>query len=77
MPAGVHTRPGDTSLASPEFVEWEDIDSVVIPTRGRTGRTRFFPGRGAEKTGRYVDRPVLTVRASGGRSCHTKLRESV
>ncbi|WP_132058693.1 universal stress protein [Halorussus amylolyticus] len=48
-----------------EYVEDNDIDLVVMGTRGRTGIDRYLLGSVTEKVVRLCDAPVLTVR--GGR----------
>ena len=45
-----------------EYVDANDINLVVMGTRGRSGIHRFLLGSVAEKVIRTVDAPVLTVR---------------
>lgn len=45
-----------------EYVDTNDIDLVVMGTRGRSGIHRFLLGSVAEKVLRTVDAPVMTVR---------------
>ena len=55
----------DTGVAYRSIVEYVDannIDVVVMGTRGRSGIHRFLLGSVAEKVIRTVDAPVLTVR---------------
>lgn len=45
-----------------EYVDENDIDLVIMGTRGRSGIHRFLLGSVAEKVIRTVDAPVMTVR---------------
>lgn len=45
-----------------EYVDTNDIDLVVMGTRGRSGIHRFLLGSVAEKVLRTVDAPVMTVK---------------
>lgn len=45
-----------------EYVDANDIDLVVMGTRGRSGIHRFLLGSVAEKVIRTVDAPVMTIR---------------
>jgi len=49
-----------------EYVDENDIDLVVMGTRGRSGIHRFLLGSVAEKAVRTVDAPVMTVRPDLG-----------
>ncbi|TYL36677.1 universal stress protein [Natronococcus pandeyae] len=55
----VHGRP-HTGILS--YVEKNDIDLIVMGTRGRTGLDRYLLGSVTEKVVRLSDVPVLTVR---------------
>ncbi|WP_433634550.1 universal stress protein [Halomicrococcus sp. NG-SE-24] len=61
-------RPSDRIL---EYVDDEDVDLVVMGTRGRTGVGRVLLGSVAERVVRRADVPVMTVRASGERAVET------
>ena len=58
-------RPSERIL---EYVADEDVDLVVMGTRGRTGVGRFLLGSVAERVVRRADVPVMTVRSSGKRA---------
>ena len=45
-----------------EYVDTNDIDLVVMGTRGRSGIHRFLLGSVAERVIRTVDAPVMAVR---------------
>lgn len=54
-------RRGTPFLEIIDFAKDEEIDLVVIPTRGRTGVDRFLFGSVAEKVLRMAPCPVLTI----------------
>lgn len=60
-----HVTSGDTTSEISRFVDECDIDLVILSTHGRTGIERFFLGSVAEKVVRYVESPVLVVKAFG------------
>ncbi|MCU4752820.1 universal stress protein [Halobacteria archaeon AArc-curdl1] len=67
--AGIETTITHLGRGSPheailEYTEEEDIDVVVMGTRGRTGLDRYLLGSVTEKVVRLSDVPVLTVRHS-------------
>ncbi|MFP8888712.1 universal stress protein [Natrialbaceae archaeon A-CW2] len=67
--AGIETTITHLGRGSPheailKYTEEEDIDVVVMGTRGRTGLDRYLLGSVTEKVVRLSDVPVLTVRHS-------------
>lgn len=54
---------GPAAQAILEYVEDNEIDVVVMATRGRTGEQREFIGSVTERVVRLSPVPVLTVRA--------------
>lgn len=47
-----------------EYVDTNDIDLVVMGTRGRSGIQRFILGSVAEEVIRTADAPVMTIKPS-------------
>lgn len=60
-----HVTSGETTSEISRFVDECDIDLVILSSHGRTGIERFFLGSVAEKVVRYVESPVLVVKAFG------------
>lgn len=67
---GVTTRTavatGTPHEAILEYADANDVDLVVMGTRGRTGIERYLLGSVTEKVVRLSDAPVVTVRADEG-----------
>lgn len=63
---GVHigVAIGDPSSEIIDYAQEINADLIVIPTRGRTGLSRFFLGSVAERVIRYAHCPVLVVRTA-------------
>lgn len=60
-----HLATGVVSSGITEFVAAHDIDLIIMSSHGRTGLKRFFLGSVSEKVVRYINCPVLTVKAFG------------
>ena len=45
-----------------DYAEQQDIGLIVMPSRGRTGLTRFFLGSVTERVMRFAHCPVLVLR---------------
>ncbi|MGD1865288.1 MAG: universal stress protein [Phormidesmis sp.] len=54
---------GDPSAEIIDYAEAQKIDLIVMPSRGRTGISRFFMGSIAERVVRLAHCPVLIVKA--------------
>ncbi len=64
--AGVRTIEGVVAQGTPhqvilDYVDENEIDSIVMGTHGRTGLDRYFLGSVTENVVRVSDAPVLTV----------------
>jgi len=64
--ASVRTIEGLVAQGTPhqvilDYVDENDIDSIVMGTHGRTGLDRYFLGSVTENVVRVSDAPVLTV----------------
>ncbi|ERG97047.1 universal stress protein [Haloquadratum walsbyi] len=69
--AGVRTIEGSVAQGTPhqvilDYVDENEIDSIVMGTHGRTGLDRYFLGSVTENVVRVSDAPVLTVPMSIG-----------
>ncbi|PSN13865.1 universal stress protein [filamentous cyanobacterium CCT1] len=53
---------GNPSSEIIDYAEGNAIDLIVIPSRGRTGLSRFFLGSVAERVVRFARCPVLVLR---------------
>ncbi len=53
---------GNPSSEIIDYAEHNAIDLVIIPSRGRTGLSRFFLGSVAERVVRFSPCPVLVLR---------------
>ena len=52
---------GEPTTEIIDYAEENEIDLVVMPSRGRTGISRFFMGSIAERVIRYAHCPVLVL----------------
>lgn len=55
-------RQGDPDSTIVEYAESEDVDLIVMPTRGRRKLERFLLGSTTERVLRQAETPVLTLR---------------
>lgn len=53
---------GDPSAKIIDYAEQESIGLIVMPSKGRTGLSRFFMGSVAERVMRFAHCPVLVLR---------------
>jgi nucleotide-binding universal stress UspA family protein len=53
---------GDPAMTIADYAESRGMDLVVMPTRGRSGLSRYLLGSVTEKVVRHSDVPVLTIR---------------
>lgn len=53
---------GDPTAEIIDYAEKQHIDLIVMPSRGRTGISRFFMGSIAERVIRFAHCPVLVLR---------------
>ncbi|NJN32708.1 MAG: universal stress protein [Synechococcales cyanobacterium RM1_1_8] len=53
---------GDPSSQILDYAEKLEVGLIVMPSRGRTGLSRFFMGSVAEKIVRFAHCPVLVLR---------------
>lgn len=53
---------GDPATTIVDYAESRGMDLVVMPTRGRTGLSRYLLGSVTEKVVRHSEVPVLTIR---------------
>lgn len=53
---------GDPTAEIIDYAEQQKIDLIVMPSRGRTGISRFFMGSIAERVIRFAHCPVLVLR---------------
>ncbi len=53
---------GDPTAEIIDYAEKQQIDLIVMPSRGRTGISRFFMGSIAERVIRFAHCPVLVLR---------------
>jgi len=58
----VVTVPGSPHIEIAQFAERENMDLIVICTRGQSGLSRWLMGSVADRVARGVDVPVLLVR---------------
>lgn len=65
----VVTIPGSPHVEIALFAERENIDLIVICTRGQSGLSRWLMGSVADRVARGVSVPVLLVRARKGEKC--------
>jgi nucleotide-binding universal stress UspA family protein len=56
-----HVEEGDVAEDIVDFAETNDVDLIVMATRGRTGIDRFVLGNNTEGVVRVAPCPVLTV----------------
>lgn len=70
-----HLGRGSPHEAILEYTKEEEIDVVVMGTRGRTGLDRYLLGSVTEKVVRLSDVPVLTVRHSEVDSAESASKE--
>ncbi|MEO0459077.1 MAG: universal stress protein [Cyanobacteria bacterium P01_A01_bin.114] len=54
---------GDPSAKIIDYAEQEKIGLIVMPSKGRTGLSRFFMGSVAERVMRFAHCPVLVLRS--------------
>lgn len=57
---------GDPATTIADYAESREMDLVVMPTRGRTGLSRYLLGSVTEKVVRHSAVPVLTIRTHEG-----------
>ncbi len=55
-------REGDPTAEIIDYAEYRQIDLIVMPSRGRTGISRFFMGSIAERVVRFAHCPVLVLK---------------
>lgn len=53
---------GDPTAEIIDYAEKQQINLIVMPSRGRTGISRFFMGSTAERVIRFAHCPVLVLR---------------
>jgi len=53
---------GDPTAEIIDYAEQQKIDLIVMPSRGRTGISRFFMGSIAERVVRFAHCPVLVFK---------------
>ncbi|MGB3296888.1 MAG: universal stress protein, partial [Phormidesmis sp.] len=53
---------GDPTAEIIDYAEQENIGLIVMPSRGRTGISRFFMGSIAERVVRFAHCPVLVLK---------------
>ncbi|MGD1898888.1 MAG: universal stress protein [Phormidesmis sp.] len=53
---------GDPTAEIIDYAEQQNIDLIVMPSRGRTGISRFFMGSIAERVVRFAHCPVLVLK---------------
>ncbi|MGB7486028.1 MAG: universal stress protein, partial [Phormidesmis sp.] len=53
---------GDPTAEIIDYAEQQKIDLIVMPSRGRTGISRFFMGSIAERVVRFAHCPVLVLK---------------
>ncbi|WP_135826401.1 universal stress protein [Halorussus ruber] len=53
---------GDPAMTIVDYADSRGMDLVVMPTRGRSGLSRYLLGSVTEKVVRHSDVPVLTIR---------------
>ncbi len=53
---------GDPTAEIIDYAEAQNIDLIVMPSRGRTGISRFFMGSIAERIVRFAHCPVLVLK---------------
>ncbi|MFC6837845.1 universal stress protein [Halomarina ordinaria] len=70
-------RWGDPAVAIIAYVVENDIDMIVMGTRGKTGFERYLLGSVAEKVVRVSPVPVVTVHAGDRGALLTELEELV
>ncbi|MEO1399787.1 MAG: universal stress protein [Cyanobacteria bacterium J06635_1] len=54
---------GDPSSEIIDYAQQEKIGLIVMPSKGRTGLSRFFMGSVAERVMRFAHCPVLVLRS--------------
>ncbi|KPQ36634.1 MAG: nucleotide-binding protein [Phormidesmis priestleyi Ana] len=57
-------KTGDPTAEIIDYAEQQKIDLIVMPSRGRTGISRFFMGSIAERVVRFAHCPVLVLKQS-------------
>lgn len=55
-------REGDPTSEIIDYAEYRQINLIVMPSRGRTGISRFFMGSIAERVVRFAHCPVLVLK---------------
>lgn len=55
-------REGDPTAEIIDYAEYRQINLIVMPSRGRTGISRFFMGSIAERVVRFAHCPVLVLK---------------
>lgn len=55
-------KDGDPAAEIIDYAEFRKIDLIVMPSRGRTGISRFFMGSIAERVVRFAHCPVLVLK---------------
>ena len=53
---------GDPTAKIIDYAEQQEIDLIVMPSRGRSGISRFFMGSIAERVVRFAHCPVLVLK---------------
>jgi nucleotide-binding universal stress UspA family protein len=66
VPASFHVRTGHPAREIRRFVDQEEVDLVVMSTRGVSGLKAFALGSVTERTVRDAPCAVLTVGAGAG-----------
>ncbi len=55
-------KEGDPTAEIIDYAEQQQINLIVMPSRGRTGISRFFMGSTAERVVRFAHCPVLVLK---------------
>lgn len=55
-------RNGDPTAEIIDYAEYRNVDLIIMPSRGRTGISRFFMGSIAERVVRFAHCPVLVLK---------------
>ena len=67
VPVKVSTAEGYAPTKIVEFAEENDIDLIVMSTRGRSGLSRWLMGSVADRIVRGATVPVLLIRVTGAK----------
>ena len=75
LPVRRETRWGDPAVAIVAYTVENDVDLIVMGTRGKTGFEHYLLGSVAEKVVRVSPIPVLTVHAGDHERLRAELEE--